>query len=74
MPMKKEQQALNAVVKFPGVARNLESDVKNLKQRVEDTFQGPPAAVLEKQKSSSKWMFGLIQALYFVAVDVEPTG
>jgi Ca-activated chloride channel family protein len=52
----KEQQALNAVVKSPGVARNLESDVKDLKQRVDETFQGPPAAVLEKQKASSKAM------------------
>jgi Ca-activated chloride channel family protein len=52
----KEQKALNAVVNSPGVARNLESDVQDLKQRVDETFQGPPAAVLEKQKSSSKSM------------------
>ena len=52
----KEQKALNAVVNSPGVARNLESDVKDLKKRVDETFQGPPAAVMEKQKSSSKSM------------------
>jgi Ca-activated chloride channel family protein len=52
----KEQKALNAVVNSPGVARNIESDVKDLKKRVDDTFQGPPAAVMEKQKSSSKSM------------------
>ena len=52
----KEQKALNAVVNSPGVARNLERDVKDLKKRVDETFQGPPAAVMEKQKSSSKSM------------------
>ena len=52
----KEQKTLNAVVNSPGVARNLESDVKDLKKRVDETFQGPPAAVMEKQKSSSKSM------------------
>ncbi|MFO7710106.1 MAG: VWA domain-containing protein [Desulfobacterales bacterium] len=52
----KEQKALNAAVNSPGVARNLESDVKDLKRRVDETFQGPPAAVMEKQKASSKSM------------------
>jgi Ca-activated chloride channel family protein len=52
----KEQKALNAVVNSPGVARNIESDVKDLKKRVDETFQGLPAAVMEKQKSSSKSM------------------
>ena len=52
----KEQKALNAVVNSPGVARNIENDVKDLKKRVDETFQGPPAAVMEKQKSSSKSM------------------
>lgn len=52
----KEQKALNAVVNSPGVARNLERDLKDLEKRVDETFQGPPAAVLEKQKSSSKSM------------------
>lgn len=52
----KEQKALNDVVNSPGVARNLESDVKDLKRRVDETFQGPPAAVMEKQKASAKSM------------------
>jgi Ca-activated chloride channel family protein len=52
----KEQKTLNAVVNSPGVARNLEGDVKDLKKRVDETFQGPPAAVMEKQKSGSKSM------------------
>jgi Ca-activated chloride channel homolog len=52
----REQKALNAVVKSPGVARNLESDMKDLENRVDETFQGPPAAVLQKQKSNSKSM------------------
>jgi Ca-activated chloride channel family protein len=49
-----EQQALNSVVQSPEVSRNLEKDVKELKRRVDETFQGAPAAVLEKQKSSAK--------------------
>ncbi len=52
----KEQTALNAVLNSPGVGRNLESDVKDLKRQVDETFQGPPAAVMEKQKASSKSM------------------
>jgi Ca-activated chloride channel family protein len=52
----KEQTALNAVVNSPGVARNLEGDVQDLKKRVDETFKGPPAEVMEKQKSSSKSM------------------
>jgi Ca-activated chloride channel family protein len=52
----KEQRTLNAVVNSPGVARNLENDVKDLKKRVDETFQGPPAAVMEKQKFGSKAM------------------
>ena len=52
----KEQAAMNSVVNSPGVARNLENDVRDLKRRVDETFQGPPAAVMEKQKASSKSM------------------
>jgi len=52
----KEQKALNASVNSPGVARNLEIDVRDLKKRVDETFQGPPAAVMEKQKAGSKSM------------------
>jgi Ca-activated chloride channel homolog len=49
-----EQHALNSVVRSPEVSRNLEKDVNELKRRVDETFQGAPAAVMEKQKSSAK--------------------
>jgi Ca-activated chloride channel family protein len=49
-----EQRALNSVVQSPEVSRNLEKDVSELKRRVDETFQGAPAAVLEKQKTSAK--------------------
>jgi Ca-activated chloride channel family protein len=49
-----EQRALNSVVRSPEVSRNLEKDVSDLKRRVDETFQGAPAAVQEKQKSSAK--------------------
>jgi Ca-activated chloride channel family protein len=49
-----EQRALNSVVQSPEVSRNLEKDVTELKRRVDETFQGAPAAVLEKQKTSAK--------------------
>ena len=53
---RKDQQALNTVVQSAEVKKNLEGDVKELEKRVEETFTGAPAAVLEKQKSSSKSM------------------
>jgi Ca-activated chloride channel family protein len=49
-----EHRALNSVVRSPEVSRNLEKDVSALKQRVDETFQGPPAAVMQKQKSGAK--------------------
>ena len=49
-----EQRTLNSVVQSPGVSRNLEKDVNELKKQVGETFQGSPAAVMEKQKSASK--------------------
>ncbi len=49
-----EQRALNSMVRSPEVSRNLEKDVSELKQRVDETFRGAPAAVMEKQKSSAK--------------------
>lgn len=49
-----EQHKLNSVVRSPEVSRNLEKDVSELKKRVDETFQGAPAAVMEKQKSSAK--------------------
>jgi Ca-activated chloride channel family protein len=50
----KEQQALNSVVRSPEVSKNIEKDLKDLRKRVDETFQGAPAAVMEKQKSNAK--------------------
>jgi Ca-activated chloride channel family protein len=49
-----EQRAVNSTVRSPEVGRNLEKDVTELRRRVDDTFQGAPAAVMEKQKSGAK--------------------
>lgn len=49
-----EQEAINEVIQSEKVARNLDGDLKDLQQTVEDTFNGAPAAVAEKQKSNSK--------------------
>jgi Ca-activated chloride channel family protein len=49
-----EQRALNSVVRSPEVSRNLEKDLGDIKKRVDETFRGAPAAVMEKQKSSAK--------------------
>ncbi len=53
---KGRQSALNGHLNSPSVAHNLETDVKDLERRVDETFQGPAAAVMEKQKSTSKSM------------------
>jgi hypothetical protein len=45
---------VNAAVKSAKVAENLDKDVKGLRQRVEETFAGAPAAVAEKQKRRAK--------------------
>ncbi len=45
---------MNASVGSAKVSENLERDVKNLRQSVEDTFVGAPAAVAEKKKQRSK--------------------
>jgi len=45
---------VNATVGSAKVADNLESDVQSLRQSVEDTFAGAPAAVAEKKKQRSK--------------------
>ncbi len=50
----KEQRTLNSVVQSPEVSKNLENDLEALRKRVDETFQGPPAAVMEKQKSNAK--------------------
>jgi Ca-activated chloride channel family protein len=49
-----EQEAVNAVVGSASVAENLDKDLKELKTYVEDTFQGAPEAVRQKQKSNAK--------------------
>jgi Ca-activated chloride channel family protein len=49
-----EQEALNAVIGSQQVADNLDKDLKELTTYVEETFQGAPAAVREKQKSNAK--------------------
>jgi Ca-activated chloride channel homolog len=49
-----EQDSINAAVGSPEVTRNLNHDLKDLQQRVEDTFTGSAPAVSRKQKSNSK--------------------
>lgn len=45
---------VNAVVGSAAVSRNLDDDVKDLRQSVESTFAGSPAAVAEKKKQNAK--------------------
>ncbi len=52
----REQESINQSVASKEVAQNLDKDLKDLRQRVEDTFRGAPAAVTAKQKSNSKAM------------------
>jgi Ca-activated chloride channel homolog len=47
-------RAVNDAVGSVKVADNLEKDVQNLRQSVEETFAGAPAAVAEKKKQRSK--------------------
>jgi Ca-activated chloride channel family protein len=47
-------RSVNASVGSAKVAENLDKDVQNLRQSVEDTFAGAPAAVTEKKKQRSK--------------------
>jgi Ca-activated chloride channel family protein len=47
-------RAVNASVKSTKVSDNLEKDVRQLRENVEDTFAGAPAAVAEKKKQRSK--------------------
>jgi Ca-activated chloride channel family protein len=49
-----EQQAVNAVVGSARVAENLDKDLKELETYVEETFQGAPEDVRQKQKSNAK--------------------
>ena len=52
----REQESINKSVASEEVTQNLDQDLKDLRQRVEETFQGAPAAVTAKQKSNSKAM------------------
>jgi Ca-activated chloride channel family protein len=52
----REQELINETVDSVEVTQNLDRDLKELRQRVEDTFQGAPAAVSRKQKANSKAM------------------
>jgi len=49
-----KQEAVNTVVGSGKVAKNLNTDVQALRQRVDETFTGAPAAVAEKMKRVSK--------------------
>ena len=48
------KQQLNAIVGSAKVAENLDKDLDELRSFVKDTFQGEPAAVMQKQKARSK--------------------
>ena len=50
----REQESINTAVGSATVTENLDKDLTELRNVVEDTFQGAPAAVYEKQKSNSK--------------------
>jgi Ca-activated chloride channel family protein len=47
-------RAVNATVGSAKVAKNLDQELPDLRQSVEDTFAGPPAAVAAKTKQTSK--------------------
>jgi Ca-activated chloride channel family protein len=49
-----KHRAINDAVGSAKVAENLDHSVKSLRQRVEETFTGAPAAVAEKKKQTSK--------------------
>lgn len=51
-----EQQAINATIQSDVVTGNLDNDLKKLRDTVDDTFTGKPAAVAEKQKKNAKKM------------------
>jgi Ca-activated chloride channel family protein len=51
-----KQHAINTVVSSGKVAENLAVDVHELRQQVDETFTGAPAAVAEKKKQVSKSM------------------
>ena len=49
-----EREAVNAFVSSAPVAENLDKDLNVLRTYVNDTFEGAPAAVRQKQKSNAK--------------------
>ena len=49
-----KQAAINQVVGSEKVTENLTTDVQTLRDQVEETFAGPPAAIAEKKKQTSK--------------------
>ncbi len=49
-----KQEAINSAVGSAKVAKNLETDVQALRQRVDETFTGAPAAVAQKKKQVAK--------------------
>ncbi len=49
-----EQQEINACVQSDAVTGNLDHDLKALRDTVDETFTGKPAAVSEKQKKNAK--------------------
>lgn len=50
----RKQEAVNREMASPAVRKNLEQDLGELRGVVEDTFQGSPAAVVQKKKTSAK--------------------
>jgi Ca-activated chloride channel family protein len=49
-----KQEAINSTVGSAKVAENLETDIQALRQRVDETFTGAPAAVAQKKKQAAK--------------------
>ncbi len=49
-----KHEAINNAVGSAKVAENLETDVQALRQRVDETFTGAPAAVAQKKKQAAK--------------------
>ena len=49
-----KQEAINSAVGSAKVAEHLETDVQTLRQRVDETFTGAPAAVAQKKKQAAK--------------------
>lgn len=50
----KDKRAMNRTIGSSSVQRNLDHDLKDLRQKIEDTFSGAPAAVEQKKKQNAK--------------------